>query len=642
MTNTSVKPVKSKGPIRTGMVVPTLILMALVYGYFFFFFDGHLRRGIEFGASRLYGAEVNVASVRTSFLHASFQMRGLEVTDKEYPERNLVQIGDIHFAALWDALLRGKVAIDDASVLDVQAYTPRRHPGYVAPPPPPSAPGTGVLAQAQSQVLEQTRSQFNQNFLGDIANVASGVDPKAQLKNIQGSLKAQLRAEELTKELDAKKAEWQKRIQDLPKSKDIDELQAKIKALNLNGGNPLEIAGKIKQAKELVEQAQAKVKQVETAQSQLTGDIANYSKAAADLEKLAQQDVSDLQKRLAIPSLDPKAFSTQLFMAMIEKRLTGIRQYIEIARKYMPKKPTPAEKAAAAEKARKAKEEELVPPARGEGRTYHFPITKGYPLFWLKHAAVSSEISQSEWAGKVRGDVTDVTTSPSELGRPTKIHVVGDFPKQKIGGFDLLATLDHTGERAKETIAAKVGSFLVVNQMFADTPSVRLGLKEAVGSGSLNATLVDMSLDVGIASQFAKPVFDFDAQSAPVKEIFGAVLRGIPQITMNAEVKGSWDRFGIQVNSNLGSELSGGFQKQLQAKLGAAKAQLDSMVNEKVGPAKKKVQDLLAGLSGGPGKALSGQKDEMSKSLAKAQASATGSGGSPAEKGKGLFKGLGL
>src|SRR5262249_46724391 len=157
--------------------------------------------------------------------------------------------------------------------------------------------------------------------------------------------------------------------------------------------------------------------------------------------------------------------SSQLFMSMLEKKLTGIRKYIEIARKYMPKKPTAAEKAAAAEKARKAKEEELLPPARGEGRTYHFPITKGYPLFWLKKAAISSEIAQSEWAGKVSGEILDVTTSPSQLGRPTKLHLAGDFPKQEIHGLNFLATLDHTGEVAKESIQAKVASFPVMNQM---------------------------------------------------------------------------------------------------------------------------------------------------------------------------------
>jgi len=648
MTNTSenrpepAKTPKSKGPFRTGMLVPTLLLMAIVYGWFYLFFDVALRKGMQLAAGRLYGAEVDIGSVHTSFLHARFRMTDLQVTDKEHPERNLVQVGEIKFGALWDALLRGKIAIDEAAILDVQAYVPRAHTGWVAPPPPPPKPGSGVLAQAEHEVLRQTQAKFNQNFLGDIASVVGGADPKAQLKEIQGSLKAQARAEELARELDAKKAEWQKRIKDLPTQKDIDDIANKIKALDLKGGNPLQMAGKLKQAKELVDQATGKVKQVDEAQSQLQADIAKYSKSGAELEKLAQEDVSDLQKRLKLPSIDPKEFSTQLFLSLLEKKLTGIRKYIEIARKYMPKKPTAAEKAAAAEKAKREKEEELVPPARGQGRTYHFPITKGYPLFWLKKAQISSQISDSEWAGNVKGEITDVTTSPSALGRPTKIHFAGEFPRQKIAGLNVLATLDHTGEEAHETIEGRVAAFPVENQMFADSGGVKLGLKQAVGTAALTANLVDMSLDVGLQSKFDHPDFTFEAQNAMVKDILGSVLKGMPAVTMNAHVAGSWEHFNMNIDSNLGSELSNGFQKQLQAKLGAAKAQLDSLVNDKIGPAKKKVQELLGGLTGGPAKALGGQKDEMNKALQKAQASATGGGGSPADKGKGLLKGFGF
>lgn len=641
MTNTSVnqnspKPQKPKGFLRTGALVPSLVLMAIIYGYFFFFFDGHLRRGIEFAGTRLYGAQIDVGSVKTSFLHASFRLTDLEVTDKEQPARNLVQVGSIHFAALWDALLRGKVAIEDASILDIRAYTLRKSPGYVAPPPPPDGPG--MLAKVQEQVLQQTRKQFNQNFLGDLADIAAGGDPKAQLKEIQGNLKAEAKAKELEKALADKKVEWEKRIKDLPNPKDLQVFQDQIKALNLNTKNPVELAGNLKKAKDIVSQAQAKVKQVQDTQSSLTGDIKTYTDAVGNLDNLVAEDVADLQKRLKLPSIDPKGISEQLFMGQLEKRVVGIRRYIEIARKYMPPKKTKEQLAAE----KKAAEDELLPPARGEGKTYHFPITHGYPLFWVKRAAISSEISQSEWAGNVKGEITDLTSSPSELGRPTKLRLDGDFPKQNIHGVKFLAVMDHTTEKAKESIKASVGSFPVANQMFSDSPSARLGLKSAIAAAEMSATLADQSLDIAMGSRFDKPDFEFEAQSAPVKEIIGAVLKGIPTITMNAKVSGSWDHFSIGIDSNLGSELSKGFQKQLSAKLADSQAKLKAMVNDKIGPAKKKVQDALGSLTGGPGKALTQRKDEMDKALKSTQASATGGVGKSGSPAGGLLKGLGF
>jgi len=531
---------------------------------------------------------------------------------------------------IWDALLRGKVAVEDASILNIQPLTKRAKPGYVFPPP--SEPGSGLLAKVQDQVLQQTRAQFSQNFLGDIADVVAGTDPKEQLKNIQGELKAQARAQELEKEIAAKRVEWEKRIKELPQAKDIQAIEQKIKALNLKSSNPIELAGNIKKAKEILAEAEAKIKLVEQSQSQLTSDVNTYTNAVANLEKLAQQDVSDLQKRLQIPNIDPKEFSTQLFMAQVEKRLSGVRKYIEIARRYMPPKKTAAEKAA-------AKEEELVPRKRGEGKTYAFPITKGYPLFWLKKAAISSEISQSEWAGKASGEIIDLTTSPSDLGRPTRVHLAGDFPKQKLLGLDIRATLDHTKESAKESIKASISSFPVINQVFSDSPTLKLGLKEAVGSGNFAATLADQTITMNIGTRFDKPQFDFEAKSAPVKEILGAILAGMPAVTMNAAISGSWNKFAININSNLGEELSKGFQKQLQAKLGEAKAKLNAFVDEKIGGSKKKVQEQLAGLTSGPGKALSSAKESLNKALNSAKSSATPGGGSPA---KNLLKGFGF
>ena len=202
--------------------------------------------------------------------------------------------------------------------------------------------------------------------------------------------------------------------------------------------------------------------------------------------------------------------------------------------------------------------------------------------------------------------------------------------------------LDHTGEVAKESIRTKIESFPVTRQDFANSPEIRLGVDNATGSAQINASLEDSTLKISIGSKFDKPRFDFDAKSPVVKELLGNVLKGLPSITMNADVQGSWSNFAIHVNSNLGSELSAGFQKQVQAKIGLAKAQLDQLVSTKIGPAKKKVQDLLGSLSGGPGKTLAGQKEDMKKSLQKAQASATPSAGSPSETGKNLLKGFGF
>src|SRR5690348_4685601 len=106
MTNTSVdspaaKPVKRKGMIRTGAVVPTLIIFGLIYLYFALFFDHNLKSALQYAGTQVMGVEVDIASIHTNFLRASFELNGLEVTDKSQPMRDLVKVGSIRFKALW-------------------------------------------------------------------------------------------------------------------------------------------------------------------------------------------------------------------------------------------------------------------------------------------------------------------------------------------------------------------------------------------------------------------------------------------------------------------------------------------------------------------------------------------------------------
>jgi len=297
----------------------------------------------------------------------------------------------------------------------------------------------------------------------------------------------------------------------------------------------------------------------------------------------------------------------------------------------MPPKKTAADKAA-------EKAEALVPPARGQGRTYTFPVTTGYPLFWLKHAAISSEITQSEWAGKVKGEIKNLTTNPSQLGQPLTARLQGDFPKQQIAGLDILGTIDHTTDNPKESLKLQVASFPVTGIMFSDTPKVRFGLKQATGASTLEASLAGDGVKLSFDGKFAKPQFTLEAQNAVVKEVLSSVLNGIPAITVGADVGGTWSNFAININSNLGQELSAGFQKQLAAKLGDVKAKLRATVEERMGGAKERVQAALQDLVKGPGNVLSENRAAMEKSVDEAEGSAKSQNG----KAGGLLKGFGF
>ena len=127
---------KKKGPIRYEAIIPVIVLSLITFLYFSFYFDHHMKKMIEYIGTQGNGAEVNVDSVRTSFLRGSFDLDRLQVTDPERPTHNSIEIGNMHFQYLWDALLRMKFVVDDASINNIQLAKPRTSPGRVLPPQP--------------------------------------------------------------------------------------------------------------------------------------------------------------------------------------------------------------------------------------------------------------------------------------------------------------------------------------------------------------------------------------------------------------------------------------------------------------------------------------------------------------------------
>lgn len=636
MTNSTAP--KKKGPIRTGAVVPSLIIFALIYFYFALLFDSNLRKGLEYVGTQINGAEVNIGALRTSFFNASLEIRDIQVTDKEKPHRNVVQVGTIRFKMLWDGLLRAKIVIDDASILNIQALSNRKSPGYVVPPPPPEPPkGSGALARVQSEVIKQTQKQLNGNFLSDIAAVLGGTDSKAQLAQIQGDLKSNARITELQKELNEKKLAWEKKIKEMPQAKEIEALGQRAKALKFDTKNPAEFAKNLKEAQEIFKEAEKKVKTAEANAKDLRSDMGQTTDALKDLEKMVNEDLKDLQAKFKIPDVSAKDFSTQLFMAMLERRLVGLSSYVATARKYMPPPKTKEQKLA-------EKSEEFIPPQRGQGQTFRFPVTTGYPLFWLKRAALSSQVDAGEYSGNLKGEIVDLNSDPEYLKKPTILSLTGEFPNQGILGIDGKIIIDHTSADSKDSMIFKVASFPVENQVLSSSKDVGLAIKKAVGSTYLNAMLAQEKLTLTMRNEFQKVEFDLVAKEKLVQDIFGKVLVGIPTVTLNADVSGSFSSLNIGINSNLGEALSNGFKAQLEARLNEAKENLRKMIDSQIGANRAKLTADLQKATGDVNKILETHKAEIDKALAEIKKSSSSPDGKKKleQEGKKLLKKLGF
>lgn len=626
MTDATKKVPKKKGPIRFEAIIPVAVISAAAYGYFTWYFDQHLKSGIEYVATQANGAEVNIAGVRTSFLKGTFDLDGLQVTDKEVPQRNLLAIDNIHFGYLWDALLRMKFVVNEASINQIQVFAPRAKPGFVLPPEPETP---SKLEAMQQEVIAQVKEEYSQNMLGDLIALLEGADPKDQLQQIREELQSEKRVKAMIEDVETKRKTWDKEVKRLSDTSKVKELEAEINELKKEK-NLLKQAQGIKDVTEKLKAIQKQAKEAQAAGKKLEGDVRAVTNYPREIEALVKEDIASLKNRFQIPQLDLKDMAMALFSKELGQYIAQARKYQALATQYLPEK---------------KEREEVVPPPRQVGRDYEFPITKGYPLFWLKKAAISSKGTKDSYSGNVSGELTNVTTSPKWLKKPTVLELRGDFPATQVYGVKATLTADFTRATPQQLLDLRVNEFAIPGREFSKSEQLKFGFTKASGSTVLTATLEKDQVKMSWNATMSKPQWLVEAKSKLAQELLSGIVNGIPVVYVNGTVGGTWKNLNMAINSNLGDELSTGLKDQIGLKLKEAEGKLQALVDEKI---KKPQQELLSQVNASGDlvtqiknldKLYKANEDKIKAEIEKLKKGGTGS---LKEQGKKLLKGLKL
>ena len=158
-------------------------------------------------------------------------------------------------------------------------------------------------------------------MLGDLANIAGGVDAKEQLKNIQGTLKSEAKIKEVETTLATKQTEWKQRFDQLPTKDQFEDLNKRAKALKFDTKNPIQFAKDLQEADKIIKEADEKIKTFKKTTDDLKTDVANVNNSIKEIDGLVKQDIEDLKTRFKIPSFDAKNFTQALFMSYLGDKL---------------------------------------------------------------------------------------------------------------------------------------------------------------------------------------------------------------------------------------------------------------------------------------------------------------------------------
>ncbi len=587
---------KKKGPIRFEAIIPITLVFLLFFAYFKFFFDSHLKYAIEMGGTYANGAEVNIASISTSFFNASLDIRNIQVTNKEVPVQNVLQIGTIQFKANWDALLRGKVVIPLASVGDIMINTARKSPGRVLPVKKSSE---SSVESMKSSALDVTNKVLEGSIFGDLAAIAQGDDYKEKLKEMEGNLKTSQFIAKMETELKEKEKLWKERIEKLPQKEEIKTLEKRIKALKVDGKDPKAIMGALKEAESLYKEIDSKYKTIKDTKENLSGDLKVYQNLYADIKKYVDEDLKDLEGKLGLPSLDPKDMAMRVFGRQFAKEIYRAEKYMRLAREYMPPPKKDRQKPT------------ITPRERQVGKDYKFRITKGYPKLWIQKASINSKATPDGFSGTIGGEILNITDDPKSITQPMEAKLSGEFPKSQMYDVVIHAVVDHRTENAKEYGTIKVGAFPLKDIKLSESSDVTYGFQEATGSSVLKVELLDEGVSLNFDATFDKIAYLVEAKSVKVKEILTNISNSLGALSLNGSAKGAWNNLDLDLNSNIGTKLQEALMQEVNKQVAQLKDKLRNEVNKRVEGEKEKLMSKVGDFEKKYGVSLKNQEDAL-------------------------------
>lgn len=586
---------KVKGPIRWEAIIPFSIICLVIALYFHFFFDGHLRRALEWAGYNAVGAEVNIANLETSFFNASLRIQGIELTDAERPTHNSLKIGDIRFSMLWDALLRAKVVVNEAAVEQIEFAVKRKKPGKVKPPEPPSNKPSLAEQEVQKlkeQALKEAQGQAGDNVLGDVIAMLGGTDSNVQLQKLQESLPSKALLEKFEVDLKTKQQNWDQRLKSLPQGKDIQALSDRLNKIKYKDfKTPQELQTSLQELDKVFKDSDAMYKQVQSTGDDLSKDLKALETQYKEIEKQVKADIKTLEQHFHIPQLDAKALTLAIFNRYLAPYKAKFFRYKELADKYVPPN--------LMKKDKKTEDIVIQPHPRVEGISYEFGRLNSYPLFWIKRTAVSSQAGLSPEAGNIKGEILNITSNQRLIGKPTVATLSGDFPSNEIFGFLVRLSLDNTKEESLIDYKLKVDSYAISGKDLVQSPDVKIAFNKAIGSMGLEGKLTGLkNIVLAMNNKFSKIDYAVSSTNDIADQILKAVFAGIPVVTLSVEGQGAFPDVPLSINSNLGPELQRGFEKQIQAKIDEARKKIQAMIDQEIGKQKAQIEAQLNQLKG--------------------------------------------
>ena len=396
-----------KGPLGVGPIALAGILVGGIIVFFVVFANPLLEKAMEMGLEAIFEAKSDVDRLRLSLFRFSIDIDGITVANRDKPMTNLFQMGKTRIKLLPQAVLRGKVYIEEVRADTIRFGTERKVSGALPNRPP--------KAKKEKQKSDEPPLVDLQNF--DAMGLLNREFDKLKTPKLYDAAIAAYN-ETLEK--------WQGQV-DLAKAR-TEELKTAAQPIvnfNVNSFTVRDVRDvqaireTVENINKMVNDVNTMVTTVQTAADDATtmvrgieGDIATARGLEQSARTAITDDINHLKSYIdlgsgsAFAALEPSI--REILSDTGEEYLDYGLRALEVLEKLKAQQ-------AAKPKTEKPKKE---PKVVFKGRDVPFP-TRAYPAFYLGILASDFTIQPWNWAF----DMRDISSDPDLTDRPVTLKL---------------------------------------------------------------------------------------------------------------------------------------------------------------------------------------------------------------------------
>ncbi|MDD3065398.1 MAG: TIGR03545 family protein [Endomicrobiaceae bacterium] len=557
--------------IRLNFIIPTAIVIALITVFNVLFFDVLLKKAFIATGEMIFGAKVEVVSLKTSFTHLSLEMTGLKCADRNGYFKNLIDIDQIKFQAKFSPLLRKKIVIDEMSVTGLKWGTERKTSGKLPPKKEKKFEKKKKKDGMFSKFFEGAKNKATSEF-NNLPAVDAFAKIEAQTKNFDvnslintADLQSLNEINKLSAETEAKYNNYKTKISEYKIEDKIEETKTLINDISKTKSFALSdisaSAGKIEKLKENKKELENILKDLNNAKKDLTESV-NFTK---QIQTMINKDIDSLSSKVALPGLDTRNISRILFGQQWINRTDKIIYYMTLVKKYMPEK-----------KAEKEVKE------RQKGRDIIFK-QKLYPDLLISKINITGTTAKNSKTQGIdfSGFIKNISSSPDMIGSPVTLEIKGNNGSQSLlveGIFDYRGNA--SDNILKITLKGLSGSALNIpdNDYL---PLINTGNMNMYGTFSLKDNKFLCSADIKLDNIKEKVIPDDTTMKYIVK-----ITNSIKSFSVSAKA-GVNDKneseFNISsdIDKKISEAVSNLFASQIAEVKEKARSEINKMIQEK-------------------------------------------------------------